>query len=923
MHTRLLSLLLSLMLLARAAFAQTNNIQAITKKLEKFRKSFPQEKIHLHLDKNLYSIGDTVYFTAYVVNAEKNMPSAISNIIYIDLIDENNIIQKTLRRPLTDGVAWGSIELSDTLREGFYRIRSYTNWMRNFDNAYFSDQVIAAGNALTNDITTNTVFKFNTSKNKSPDTAVIDFKSLHGYSLAGKEVNYSIIVNKKEVQKGKGKTDDEGKLRIEFAAIHPQNSQPAEMITHIRPDNKTTVTKIIKFERHATQHTVQFFAEGGQMLNGLPARIGFKAMSADGFGTTVSGEVTDETSTSIVTFKSGFAGIGNFVFTPQSGHSYHAHLRYKDGAEEDKDLPKAEDFGYVLQINNTDSENVKINIASKLATSSESVTLVAQANNRIQYTAALSLNNGNVSAVVSKKKFPTGIVQFTLFDAAGQPAAERLAFINHNDQLTINISLDKTLYNKREPVKMMLTVKDEKGSPVAGNFSIAVTDGNSAAVDTANKRSILSDLLLTSDLKGYVENPDYYFADINSNKIAELDNLLLTQGWRRFAWKEILADKYPLLTFAAEKSLAISGKVLSMKEKPAAGAKVMLISKKGEGYVYGTLTDGDGSFTFDDLDFDDDKPFVIQAKAADNMKVQVRQNEFSPPLVTKNDNLPVIKSISASVLQPYLTKSVQRFDNMRKYGLMQNAHVLKAVTVTGKQLTKVQEAVAPSYNLNGPGHADQILTYEDLRTCHQLGQCLQGKLIGVFFKLVWVKEAPNSTEKIWVLRAFSGIGMGTPMLVVIDGRDIGPTEDIRYIPADNIQSVEVLRSGVYVSSYGTRASGGALIITTKKGDIDYDAELHAKLAKDTAKTDFVFTNAKGYAAYRRFYSPDYSNPAVNNTIPDLRSTVYWQPNITTHEDGKATINFFNADNSGAYNAVIEGLSGNGKPGRAFFTYEVK
>jgi len=396
----------------------------------------------------------------------------------------------------------------------------------------------------------------------------------------------------------------------------------------------------------------------------------------------------------------------------------------------------------------------------------------------------------------------------------------------------------------------------------------------------------------------------------------------LTQGWRRFAWKEILANKYPSATFAAEKNLAISGKVLSMKGEPVTGAKVTLISKKGQGYMYDTLTAGDGSFTFDDLDFDDDKPFVIQAKAADNLKVQVKQNDFSPPLVTKNESLPAVKSVSAALLQPYLTQSVHRFDNMRKNGLMTNAHVLKAVTVTGKQLTKVQEAVAPSYNLNGPGHADQILTYNDLRNCHDLGQCLQGKLTGVIFKMA--VEDPNARVKNYILKAFSAMGMGTPMSIVIDGMDMnGSALDIRNTPVENIQSIEVLRTGAYLSSYGTRASGGALIITTKKGGIDYDADLHSKLAKDTAKTDFVFTNAKGYAAYRQFYSPDYSNPSVNNTIPDLRSTIYWQPDITTHEDGKAAINFYNADNEATYNVVIEGLSDNGKPGKAFFTYEVK
>ncbi len=926
MYKKLLCLLLSFSLVVKCAFAQNDNLQTIRQKLEKFRKSFPQEKIHLHLDKTLYSIGDTIYFKAYVVNAEKNTFSAISNIIYVDLIDDNNNIQKTLRRPVTDGVGWGTIILTDTLPEGFYRIRSYTNWMRNFDNTYFSDQLITVGNALTNDIVTNAVFKVNSSANKSIDTVVISYKSLHGYSLAGKEVKYSIIVNKKEVRKGKGKTDGEGKLHIEYTAIHPKNNQSAELVTNIRPDDKATVTKVIKFEPPAGQHAIQFFPEGGQMISGLPARIGFKAVGRDGLGTNVSGEVTDESSSNPVTFKSGFAGMGSFQFTPQGGHSYHAHLRFEDGTEENKALPKAEEYGYALSIDNTDSEQVKITIAAKPVTPSENVSVVAQCNNRIQYTATISLNNGNASAVVSKKKFPTGIVQFTLFDAAGKPVAERLVFINHNDYIRIINSLDKTLYSKREQVKMMLTVKDEKGDPVAGNFSIAVTDGNSAAVDTMNKRSILSDLLLTSDLKGYIEKPDYYFTDINNNKITELDNLLLTQGWRRFAWKEILANKYPSATFAAEKNLALSGKVLSAKGEPVAGAKVTLLSKKGTGYIYDTLTAGDGSFTFDDLDFDDDKSFVIQAKAAGNLKVQVKQNEFSPPLVSENEILSLAKPIAAILLQPYLAQSVQRFDNMRKNGLMQNTHVLKAVTVTGKQLTKVQEAVAPSYNLNGPGNADQILTYQDLYNCHDLGQCLQGKLTGVIFKLVMEDQDPKSSSRspAWHLQPFSAIGMGRPMLMIVDGMDMsGSSLDIRNIPVSDIQSIEVLRSGAYLSSYGTRASGGVLVVTTKKGDIDYDADLHSELEKNNKKDDFIFIAAKGYTAYRKFYSPDYSNPSVNNTIPDLRSTIYWRPNITTHEDGKATIDFYNADEAATYNVVIEGLSENGKPGNAFFTYQVK
>ncbi len=924
MIKRLLCLFLPVLLLYSYAFIANDNIKTITQALEKFRKTYPQEKIHLHLDKPCYSIGDTIYFKAYVVNAEKNLPSAISNILYVDVIDENNNIQQTLRRPVTDGVAWGTIVLNDSLPEGIYKIRSYTNWMRNFDESYFFDEVITVGNALTNDIVTSATFKFNAAANKDNDTAVIIFKSLRGYHVAGKEVNYNIAINKKEVQKGKAKTDDNGKLLISFAGIHSINNQPAEITTHVRLDNKTTFIKVIKFELPAANHRIDFFPEGGQMVNGIPARIGFKAISVDGSGINVSGEVTDETSVNVVTFKSDFAGMGSFIFTPESNHSYHAVLHYENGTTENAELPKAEEYGYVLAADNADPEQVKINITAKQQTPSEDVTLVAQCNNRMQYAATLPLNNGNASSIISKKKFPTGIVQFTLFNAAAQPVAERLVFINHHDQLNIKMSLDNNFYNRKEHVKMMLTVKDNKGNPVTGNFSIAVTDGNAIPNDNSNRQSVLSNLLLTSDMKGYIENPGYYFTDVNNDKATALDNLLLTQGWRRFIWKEILADKYPDRSFAIEKSLVISGKVLSAKGEPIAHKKVNLISKKGPGYVLDTLTAADGTFTFDELDFEDDKPFVLQVAKEDGGKdVQIKLNNFSPPPVTNNKNFYEAKQASAIMMQPYLVQSAHRFDEMKKNGLLQDKHTLKEVIITTKKLTRTQEAVAPSANLNGPGHADQIITYEDLRNCSELAQCLPGKLTGVIFKYV-LAYGMDSRNPTYLLQPFSSLGMGAPMLVILDGMNISGAQglDIRNIPARDIQSIEVLRSGAYLSSYGTRAAGGVLVITTRHGGIDYDADADKKPSMDT-KSNVVLRTVQGYSISRKFYSPDYSHTSGNETMPDLRSTIYWQPYIKTDDDGKAAIDFYNGENAATYNVVIEGLSDDGKPGSASFSYQVK
>lgn len=914
---RWLVLLLSLSVLLLLAFAGGDDLQAIVSKLEKYRKAFPQEKVHLHFDKPYYSIGDTLYFKAYVVNAEKNLPSAISNVLYVDLIDENGAVRQTLRRPITDGVCWGTVDLVDSLQEGAYRIRAYTNWMRNFNDAYFFNQVVVIGNGLANDITATATFRFAPAASKKMYSVSIAYQALRGNNMAGKEATYSIFINGKEVEKGKGTIADDGTLHIGFSKIRQANKQPAEIVTRIRLDGKKTATRVMKFVLPVSNYTIQFFPEGGQLVTGLPARVGFKAVDAAGVGAAVSGDVRDQSSSNVVSFKSGVAGIGSFSFTPQAGRLYQAVVRYKDGTEETVALPKAEEQGYVLLIDNTAPENVTVTIAARQATPVDAVTLIAQSNNRPQFASAINLVGDSASVVLSKKKFPTGIMQFTLFDAAGQPVAERLIFINHNDQLRIGMLLNKPSYTKREPVTMTLTVKDAAGNPVSGNFSIAVTDGTAAPRDSTKDRGLLSNLLLTSDLRGYIENPEYYFTDVNGARQRALDDLLLTQGWRRFVWRDVLAEKHPTTPYMVEKDLAVSGRVLSMKGEPVAGATVTLLSKKGTGYMLDTLTDDAGRFLFDDLDFSDDKPFVLQAAKGDGSKaVQVKLDEFLPPAgvrINESDAWPE----AAPAVQPYLAYSARRFDEMKKLGLLKDsAHVLKEVIVTAQKLSKQREAVAPSANLNGPGNADQILTYEDLRNCSDL-QCLTGKLTGVTFKFV-IDQSGDTRNKVYRLQAFSTRGMGKPMLIIVDGMDISNRgADIRNIPAANVQSIEVLRSGAYSSTYGTRASGGVLVITTKRGGIDYNAGLISKPA-----TNALFTTTKGYAVYRTFYAPDYSRPS-QGLMPDWRSTIYWQPDITTDDDGKATIKFYNADNAARYNIVIEGFSANGKLGRAVYSYEVK
>lgn len=808
-----------------AFIADDTNLQAISKKLDKWRNNNPQEKVYLHLNKSFFLLGDTMYCKAYIVNAEGNMPSSISNIVYVDVIDNNKQVLKTMLLPVSDGIAWSAIAVNNLFHQGDYHIRAYTNWMRNFDNDFFFDKTIT----------------------------VLD-----------------------------------------------------------GANKKLTATSLTSVKSQVA-HKCYFFPEGGQMVTGLPAHLGFKAIGLNGMSIAVEGRIIDESGTQAVDFRSGFAGMGNCTFTPLPQHTYTAVVKYKDGSEEKISLPAAETMGYVLNIDNTDNKNISIIISAKGV--SDDVMLIAQNNNQVQYAAKLKLINNIIKTTIAKKKFLTGIVQFTLFTSSSIPMAERLIFINHNDQLNVHTSLDKLIYGKREKVKLTLHVTDNLDEPVTGSFSIAVTDGNTEPLNKTNEHNITTNLLLTSDLKGYIENPNYYFTDTDSNKVKDLDNLLLTQGWRRFKWKEILADQFTSLSYLPEKSLAITGKAVFENGTPALGTKIMLLSKTGNGFTLEAQTDSVGTFVFNNLDIINDAQFVLQAEPKNgNKNVKITANSFSPPGVYYNIQTNQASTADSS-LNKYILANGRRWEERMKSGMAsEGTFTLEEVTVTTKKLSKVQQAVRPSYNLNGPGNADQVLTYDDIPNCHDLTQCLPGKLIGVYFKTV---TDNNGVPKITL---YSSSGQNKPMLIIVDGVDMPESQSsISNIPAHDVQSIEVLRSGAYLSSYGTRAAGGVLIITTKKGDIDYN---HLDNKKEFSKGT-LFLKMSGYTANREFYSPDYSSSLSNITTPDLRSTIHWQPNVVTDNNGNAVIEWYNADISGNYNIAVEGISNDGRIGNTFFTYQVK
>jgi hypothetical protein len=907
MNFKRISLGLLITIIITAAFGFTGPgdglLGKIADQLYKWRSEHPAEKVYLQLDKPYYSIGDDIWFKAYVTIGGKHQLSAYSEILNVDLIDENDSVKRSIKLPLLSGLASGDFALADTMAEGNYRIRAYTNWMRNAGEAYFFDQTIQVVNAIRNTVFTKAAYTYSSQNGKQKVDAVITYTDLNGTPYAGNEVTYQIELNGKVIHKGKGITDDKGNLNAGFINSTSNLTAAGQIITNLKLADKKIVTKLVPIKAVSNRVDVQFFPEGGSLVSGISSKVAFKAVGADGLGADIKGSIVDNQNNVITTFNSTHLGMGLFNLQPESGKAYKAHVTYADGSEGDFNLPKAADNGYALSIDNVNDDNLAIKISPSVGLLNGSIptgglTVVAQSGGEIYY-AATSTNGGKIfTAAIHKSKFPSGIVQFTLFSATGEPLSERLVFIQNQDQLDLSVSTAKQSYAPREKVTINLNAKADGSKPVIGGFSASVIDESKVSVDEVTEGSIFSNLLLTADIKGYIERPGYYFTNVNPKTKADLDVLMLTQGYHRFEWKPILNDVFEPIVYQPEKSLEVSGHLKTLGGKPVAHGKVTLFTTAGGAFVLDTVSDENGKFAFKNLIFRDSIKFIVQARTAkDRKNLEIQLDNIAPQVVGKNKNAPDIQVNINDGLSAYLLNSKMLYNEQVKYGIGHHTIVLKEVVIKDKAIT----AVKHSSNLNGAGNADQILTYKDLENMGpQLSNILQGRLLGVIFRggIPYSSRNPN----------------GGPMQLIVDGMYVDP-DFINNLNVPDIASIEVLRSVGNTSIYGSRGGSGVLVITTKRGD---EGSTYSRYAPG-----IVTFAPKGYYKAREFYSPQYDDPKTNAQIQDLRSTIYWKPNIITDKEGNASLSFFNADAKGTYRVTIEGIDGDGNLGRQVYRYKVE
>ncbi|HVS93508.1 MAG TPA: TonB-dependent receptor plug domain-containing protein [Mucilaginibacter sp.] len=643
---------------------------------------------------------------------------------------------------------------------------------------------------------------------------------------------------------------------------------------------------------------VQFLPEGGTLVADVASRIAFKATGTNGLGINVKGVVLDNANKEVCSFASVHLGMGSFSFTPQVGQIYRAKLTYANGTENIITLPEAETRGIALSVNNDSISKASVRIIANPAYFQEnkgkSYRLLIYSGG-IANTVNFRLDSSSMKMDIIKRRLFTGVATITLFSGSNEPLCERLIFVQNYDQLNLETTTNKTVYTPREKVHIDLHSLTRANEPSIGHFSVSVTDEAKVPENERDEITILSQLLLTSELKGYIEQPNYYFTNINHKTTADLDLVMLTHGYRRFEWKKLLKDEYLKPQYQPETALEIAGQATNLMGKPLAHGTVSLIQIPG--LLISRQTDNKGNFVFKDLVFTDTGRFVLQAVNSKNKNYTklIYKNDMPEP---EKEFVPPASDTALQNMGPYMVNTEKQQEQLNMLGLGKGK-MLKGVTIRGRK----PDDKYFTFSLAGAGNADQVMHADEIEKIEgPLDVSLNGRLRGVVFR----KKTRDITLQPWLA---GGLGMG-PMLVIVDGVE---GADIGTMTASDVETVEVLK-GANAAIYGMQGGNGVLIITTKQGG--------GLREKDITPTGILPITVNGFYKAREFYSPKYDvNPS--STHPDLRSTIYWQPELATDKDGNASFEYYNADGTGTYRVVIEGIDDKGNIGRQVYRYKVE
>lgn len=637
---------------------------------------------------------------------------------------------------------------------------------------------------------------------------------------------------------------------------------------------------------------VETFPEGGFLIQGLRSRVAFKATNQYGLPVLIKGFLVNDKNKVLDTLKVQHDGMGSFMLTSKPEEKYQINWTDENGKTGTTPILVTKSEGARLSITTTnDKAIVQVERTQNATDNFKHLNLLVHMNQTLFYKVNLNVTEKTLlNAAVPIDELPTGILQFTLFTSDWIPVAERIVFINNRlHEFNAKVTPQLVSFERRGKNVFDISVSDTTST----NMSVSVTD---ASIVTPDANTIYSDLTLSSDIKGKIYNPAYYLSSDADSVTANLDLVMLTNGWRRFDWDKIKAGVLPKVQYPIETDLLkITGKVYGMKSISTATPVVLnmiIVGKDSSKNFLFTPVEKDGFFEQKGTFFYDTARILYNFNGNEKLKdlLQVKFENGLLRQVPKKIQYPDTyrnfnwsDSLAKSKMNYFLDQQEQLKRRMASATLQEV--IVKSRTKSKDQI--VEEKYTSGLFAGGDAYSFNLLDDPAALSALDVLSFLQGRVAGLL-----ISGSGSQASLSW--------RGGTPDLFLNEMKS--QIDVIQSINVRDIAMVKVFRPPFFGSIGG--GSGGAIAIYTRRGNDTKSEPSDNKSMESTV--------LGGYSRFKEFYSPQYDKPSETFET-DIRTTLYWNPYVITNKKNpRVRVQFFNNDFSKKLQVVLEGINADGK-----------
>ena len=840
----------------------TKQLADYVKHINRFATECPQEKVYLHFDNTGYYVGDTIWFKAYTVYAETVKPTTLSRVLHVELVTPRGEVVDSRKLKIENGQCHGEFALSRDYRGGFYEVRAYTRGMLNFGDDYIFSRVFPV------------------------------------YSEPEVAGNYE----EKEMDSFFGEKKE-------------------------RPSSET-YDKV----------NITFFPEGGHAVKGLRSRIAFRATGKNGEDIAISGNLYNKAGEPVAALTTLHQGMGVFELTPEEDE-YKAIVAY-EGKNYTIPFKEMLSEGYVMNVDNLNPNAMRITLQKSASLPYDTIAVSVACRGRVYAVEAFGLGAEPYTFSISKEKFPAGCLQITAFNTDGDILAERLAFhTKPNMYIPIKVTQDKPGYKPFEEINMEFDIHDHAGNPVETTFSLSIRDAATAPV-TAYQDNMLTNLLLSSEVKGYIENPMQYFTDNSRVTRTKLDLLMMVQGWRRYSWQQMAGVKPFEIKHFVEEGLPLWGQVKTLVgNKPRGNVDILFWMKNNKGgEIHGKgHTDEKGNFYCilpDSVDITG--RWLLNVSVSEKGKQKHSQvlinRHFSPKNrcytywdTAVKDSVIVFAEEEDSLHKPSIMEiqslrevQVKRYRPRKRLVPEMTFNVDKEISECLDKGESIPFTVGEYVEKHHP-----VIVYDRDLNVYTYGVMNESSLFFkyVLFRLVCQEKDRPKFRHVLVheinIESVRSIKIYDKNLLELKERysDKEEQDDLYLSKLGNLSSTSEQKSNTSSQYMNLEQDMGdsfveEVSIPDNKKELKaiVIAELYDDVYSDTRK-GIRQTYYTGYSPVRECYNLQTSDQAIGNI--HYRRTLYWNPDIKTNKDGKASIRLYNNGTCRKMDVSAEGMNGNG------------